>query len=1034
MLPSASEVRKIVTVVFCDVEGSTSLGGRLDPEPLRQVMVRFFARMRAVLEWHGGTVGKYIGDAVMAVFGIPRLNEDDALRAVRAADEMQRALDALNDELDREFGVRLRVRIGVNTGEVAVGSEDLGETLVLGDAVNVAARLEQAAPPGEVLIGAPTYALVRDHVTVEDSGPLNLKGKPDVVHAYRLVAVRPADPARAGPEPDLIGRAGELAILRSGFEAAATERRTHLMTVLGPAGVGKSRLSREFVAALPPDALVLTAGCLPYGDGLTFWPVAELVKRACRIADDDGRSEARSKLDVRLAGAEDATLVAERLAEVLGVGAGTSALQETFWAVRKFLEWLGTDRPLVVVLDDLHWAEPTLLDLLEYLAGSTRDTGLLVLCLARSELLESRPSWVGTTTVSLAALDEEESEALVASHLGEGVARPVVRRIAESSGGNPLFAEEMLRMLEDEGLLQRRGEDVVVAGDLTAVAVPASIHALLGARIDRLSDEERVVIRSAAVIGKAFWWGAVSELAPASIRARVGSHLQALVRKDLIRPDVSSFAREDGFRFHHQLVQEAAYASTPKEARADLHARFADWLSEAAGERSLEFEEVVGYHLEQAVRYRSELGGDDGELELLRIRAASSLGNAGRRALERRDVSAAGDLLGRAAELHPSDDDERRFVLLDLSEALLETGDLPAAKTALDDAARASTSAEDESTLAKIAIRRLFVLGSADPKRFSEEAEPAAERLISTLEELGDDAGLAKAWRLVGDVRWARSWYAGADEALARAILHARRAGDAREEAECLGRYVGSGAYGPAHVEEVERRCRDLLASADGTGGREAPALRALAVVRAMQERFEEARALADRARATLEEYGFRLRATWVSETAGAIEMLAGDAQAAERELRRGFDATAEMGEQGFHATVAASLARALVAQGKLDEADRFAAVSQKASAEDDVATQVMWRSARARVLAASGAAPAGEAMAREALRLVARTDDINMHADTLVDAAIVLTAHEGGHKEAGDMLDEAIDLFTRKGNAAAVAATRHHRAALSAS
>jgi class 3 adenylate cyclase/tetratricopeptide (TPR) repeat protein len=1034
-LSSAPEARKVVTVVFCDVEGSTSLGGRLDPEPLRQVMVRFFGRMRAVLERNGGTVGKYIGDAVMAVFGIPRLNEDDALRAVRAADQMQRELDDLNLELEREFGVRLRVRIGVNTGEVAVGDEARGETLVLGDAVNVAARFEQAAPPGEVLIGAPTYALVRDHVTVEDSGPLTLKGKPDAIHAYRLVSVRPADPGRLGPEPNLIGRARELEILRGAFEGAAAERQTHLMTVLGPAGIGKSRLSREFVSALPPDALVLTAGCLPYGDGITFWPVAELVKRACGIADEDGRSEARSRLDARLAGAEDAVLVADRLSELVGVGEGTSALQETFWAIRKFLEWLGRDRPVVVVLDDLHWAEPTLLDLVEYLAGSTRDTALLVLCLARSELLENRPSWVGTAaTLSLSALDEVETEALVASRLSDvGLGHAFVRRIAESSGGNPLFAEEMLRMLEDDGLLQRSGDEVVVVGDLAAVAVPASIQALLGARIDRLSEEERVVVRCAAVVGQEFWWGAVSELAPPPLRARVGSHLQALVRKDLIRPDASSFAREDGFRFHHQLVQEAAYLSTPKEARADLHARFAAWLWDAAGERSVEFEEVVGYHLEQAAQYRAELGGEAGELRSLRFRAASSLGNAGRRALERRDVSAAADLLRRASDLHPPDADERRFVLLELAEALLETGDLPIARTALDDAERASTSAGDQGLLARIAIRRLFVLESADPKRFSEEAEPAAERLISTLEELGDDVGLAKAWRLVGDVRSARSWYAGADEALARAIVHARRADDAREEADCLGRYIGSGTYGPAHVGEVERRCRELLASVDGSGGREAPAFRALAVVRAMQERFDEARGLAERARTTLEEYGFRLRASWVSETAGAIEMLAGDPRAAERELRRGFDATAEMGEQGFHATVAASLARALVAQGKLDEADRFASISQTAAADDDLASQVQWRSARARILAASGAAAAGEALAREALELVARTDDINMHADMLVDAAMVLVDVDR-QKEVGDMLDEAIELFTRKGNDAAAAATRRRRAELSAS
>ncbi|HZB03320.1 MAG TPA: adenylate/guanylate cyclase domain-containing protein [Actinomycetota bacterium] len=1029
------EARKTVTVVFCDVEGSTKLGDRLDPETVRQVMMRFFEEMRMVLERHGGTVEKYIGDAVMAVFGVPQLHEDDALRAVSAAEEMRTALGRLNDEFEERWGFRLRTRIGVNTGEVVAGDPTAGQALVLGDAVNVAARLEQVAPAGEILIGTETYALVRDHVGVEEIAPLELKGKPDPVHAHRLVGVRRGvDAIGARPDPPLVGRTAELATLRSAFDRSVAERESVLMTIMGSAGVGKSRLSREFISGLPADARVLLGRCLPYGDGITFWPVAEIVKQACGISDDDPRAVARSKVDAALEGAEAGPLIAERLAALMGVGGMTAELQETFWAIRKLLEWLGTSRPVVVILDDLQWAEPTLLDMIEYLSWS-RDTALFVLCLARPDLLDVRPTWGGTAaSLSLTPLDEDESERLISSLVaGATLDERATRRIAESAGGNPLFLEEMLRMLEDDEVLQRQDGRWVVTRQLTDVSVPASIHALLGARLDRLSYEERSVIRSASVVGKVFWWGAVAELVPQGVRPQVGSHLQTLVRKDLIRPAQSTFAGEDAYRFHHILVQEAAYRGTPKELRADLHERFAGWVQGAAGDRTVEFEEVIGYHLERAYQLGSELSAGVEELRSLGLRAAHPLAAAGERALARRDMSTAADLLGRAAELFPNDAAERRTVLLALGETLVETGDLARAEEMLDEAERLATEAGDRAMMANAAILRLYLLQSTDPKRLTEEARRTAERMIATLAELGDDVGLARAWRLVGDLHWAQSRYAAADEALARAISHARRAGDAREEADSLGRYVGSGAYGPAHVGEVERRCNELLSSSGGIGGREAPALRALATVRAMEGRFEEARELADRARAILEEFGFRLRASWVSETTGAIEMLAGDPVAAERALRAGFDAAVEVGEQGFQVTVAALLAHALAEQGRLEEADRFVTLTRSSAAEDDLASQVLWRSARARILTASGSAAEAESLAREAIALVEQTDDVNMHADTLVVLAGVLAAAERAD-EAADVFDQAIGLYAAKGNVVAEGTARRLRDALHAS
>ncbi len=1033
--PASHGARKTVTVVFCDVVDSTPLGERLDPESVRQVMTDFFREMRGALERHGGTVEKFIGDAVMAVFGVPLLHEDDAFRAVRAAQAMREALDGLNADLYRRFEVRLQTRIGVNTGEVVVGDAAAGQSLVVGDAVNIAARLEQAAGVGEILLGSVTHALVRDHVVAEPTEPLELKGKAGTIVAHRLVSVGAGpDAPGARPDPPLVGRADELEVLRSSFERAVRERSCAMVTILGAAGVGKSRLAREFVPSHEPGALVLRARCLPYGDGITFWPVADLVKQVCGIDDGEGRAEARAKIDAALSGCEAGPLVAERVAAVTGFADSTAGLEETFWGIRRFLEWSGRFRPLVVVLDDLQWAEPTFLDLVEYLGGWSRGVAMLLLCLARPDLTDLRTTWgsgiPNATVLPLSPLDDLESERLVSELLGgERLDERVYARIAEFAGGNPLFLEEMLRMLEDDDLLRRQDGRWVASEDLGDFRVPESIQALLSARLDRLSQEERLVIRAASVIGKVFWWGAVKELAPEAIRPEVGTALQTLVRKDLIRPERSTFAGEDAFRFHHILIQEAAYRGTPKEVRADLHEAFANWVENVAGDRATELEEVMGYHLEQSYRYRVELAPVGERERALATRAALRLAPAGMRAFERRDIPAASDLLGRAEALLPQENAERRPLLLALGEVLAEAGDLKPAEAALDEAETLAEEAGDAASAANAGILRLVLLESTDPQRLSGGSIPEAERLIGILDSLGDDLGLARAWRLIGDLHWNHARYGAADEALARAIDHARRAGAMREEADALGRYTGSGTYGPAPVEEIERRCDELLERTTGSGY-EAPALRALAWVRAMQGRFDDARGLVQRARAIFEDLGLRLRSTFVSETAGAIEMLAGDVVAAEREWRAGFDAAVEMGEQGFQSTVAALLAHALLRQGRLDEAEAMVTLSDRAGAEDDVSTQVIGRSAQARVLASRGQVDEAERVARDAVERSEATDDLNMRADTLVDLGEVLDA-AGDREGAVSAFDSALGLYEEKGNAAAVEVTRRRWSAL---
>ena len=591
-----AEARKTVTIVFSDVSGSTTLGEELDPETVRRVMRRYFDEAQAVLERHGGTVEKFIGDAVMAVFGIPQLHEDDALRAIRASAELRLRLGDLNDELERDWGVRIAVRMGVNTGEVVAGDAALGDSFATGDAVNVAARLEQSASPGEILVGDATLRLVRDAVRVEEVEPLAVKGKAEpVLPGASSTSFRTFRPTPRRLDAPFVGRESELAALEQAFERCAEEETCRLVTVLGPPGVGKSRLARELLAAVDARARVVVGRCLPYGEGITYWPLAEIVQQVA------GRDHA-GILEL-VADDEHAELIAKRIASAVGLAPADGRSEEVSWAVRRLLESLSRQRPLVVVFDDIHWAEPTFLDLIEYLAGFTAGP-VLLLGLARPDLFETRASWAtprpNADAVVLEPLSERDAGALI-DRLSSGARLSEATRsqIVEISSGNPLFLEQIVALKVEQN------------GDSGELVVPPTIQALLAARIDRLDPGERAVIERAAVEGRSFHRGAVSELLPESVRQTLGSDLMSLVRKELIRPDRAAFAGDDGFRFAHILVRDAAYAAMAKELRAELHEQFADWLARAAEGRMAEFEELVGYHLEQAHVYRAELGPVD---------------------------------------------------------------------------------------------------------------------------------------------------------------------------------------------------------------------------------------------------------------------------------------------------------------------------------------------------------------------------------------------------------------------------------------
>jgi len=1024
------EVRKTVTIVFSDLQGSTSLGESIDSESLREVMNRYFAEMRGVLERHGGAIEKYIGDAIMAVFGLPRVHEDDALRAVRAAADMQQALLRLNEELKTHWGVQLANRIGVNTGEVvAVGDPSAGQRLATGDAVNVAARLEQAAPEMQVLIGESTYRLVRHRVEVEALEPLTVKGKSRPVPAYRLLAVHEvAQTTVDARSTQIVGRALESARLLQEFELAVSTRSPALITIVGEAGIGKSRLIEEFARVVGQEARVLSGRCLSYGRGITFWPLAEIVRRAAEIGDEDPPDMARAKLRGLLGEGAAADEAAGRIAAAIGLSPRQFSLEEVFWGTRKLFQELGRQRPLVVVFEDIHWAEAALLDLIERVAKTAADTPLLLVCVARPELAESRPAWLSrpdASVIELESLSSEQSTLVIDNLLGDArLDERALAAIVSAADGNPLFAEQLLSMLIDDGYLRREDGRWIRARDLTQLAVPPTIQALLSARLDLLAREERAVIEPAAVVGGLFQVTAVRALVIEPLREGLPAHLDSLQAKQLIEAEHAPVPDDDGwFRFHHMLIRDAAYQRLLKRTRAVLHERFADWMEAVYGgrERGVEYEEIIGYHLEQAYHYLAELGPLDDHGRTVGVRAAERLGSAGRRAFARADMSAAANLLRRAAELLPTDDPTRLGLLPSLGEALMGIGEFPWAILFLDEAVELT---RDQPRLHADAIfTRLLVRSHVEEnlERWREEVTREAERLIPVLQEQRADAELTKAWRLLGIVHGSVARYGQAAAAVQEAVMYARRAKDARQEALMAFAYTQAALYGPTPATEAIEHCERLVAEGLNDRQSEALLLCSLAQLRAMRGDFERARELLRTARVLLDDLGIIVLAAWTAMHWARIELLAGDLETAERELRQATDTLTRLGERYLLPPTAALLAHVLYAQGRADEAEEVSRTAEEIAAADDVEAQTLWRSVRAKVFAARDRFEEAEQLAREAVRLIRTTDAPGWTADALLDLAEVLR-RSARFDEARVVAAEAKGIYEEKGNVIAAA------------
>ncbi len=941
------EVRKVVTIVFCDLTGSTELGDRTDPEALRATMRGYYEEMRTILERHGGRVEKFIGDAVMAVFGVPVSREDDALRAVRAAWEMRTAVARLG----------LGARIGVNTGEVVAGE---GDSLVTGDTVNVAARFEQAAETGEVLLGEVTHRLVRDAVTAEPI-LVTAKGKPKPLTAFKLLDVDMAAAAIARKlDTPLVGRQGELRQLAQAFERAVSENRCHLFTLLGPAGVGKSRLTSEFLASV--DATVLSGRCLDYGEGITFWPVISVLKQLGARADET----------------------------IEHIASGGLSQHELFWDVRAQLEAVAAERPLVVLFDDIHWGEPTFLDLLDHIADLSRGAPILLLCLARPDLLDLRPGWAGgklnATTTLLEPLSLSECEELIDVH-GGGIGVATRRRILQAADGNPLFVEEMVA-------LARENDDV---------SVPSSVHALLQARLDQLGVAERDVIERGSVEGQIFHRGAVRELSPDT---DVETQLDGLVRKDLIHPERTTFVGDHAFRFRHLLIRDAAYEALPKETRADLHERFATWLA-AHGDELVELDEVLGHHLEQAARYRLELGRPDVEVE---ARAARALTAAGIRASARDDLPAARNLLGRALKLLPKADPARPAAIVDYVTGLLEAGSFDdAVEWIAELKASADPTVRMKGRIADIELRM-----ATNPEATVEEARQATEEAIAVFTAAEDDSGLVRVWLMRFWVHWLQSRALPSLAALETAVKLADSCGEHGTASRATAYMLGPLTFGPFTPAEIRERIEVMRAREGAMAAQAATAMESHLLK--LEGRWDEAIELHELADSVLADLGLDLIRLIFRSWLADIDML----RAREAEALATLEAiSAELealGESSYRSTVVVNISRCLYALGKLGEAETCAIAGEEMGAAEDVVNFAWGRGVRARVAADQGRLDEAKQLVSEALRYALLTDFPGVHASAYRAVAHVATC--GGElDEARAAMEQVIALFESVGD-----------------
>jgi class 3 adenylate cyclase/tetratricopeptide (TPR) repeat protein len=957
--------RKLATVLFVDLVDSTGLVSASDPEIVRRRVSRFFEHVSDCIERHGGLVEKFAGDSVMAAFGVPRAHEDDAERALRAALAI----------LDSVHELGLEARLGVAAGEVVV--DEAESTFATGEAVNIAARLQQVAAPGEILVGPGAYRLAFETIELESAGMRELRGISAALPVWRALGVRDGGRQLSSVSAPLIGRDAELELLQNTYERAVRDRKAHLFTIYGDPGVGKTRLAREFVESLE-GATVLVGRSLPYGEGITYWPLAEMVKAAAGISDDDPADEAHEKLLVCCEDEAVADLLA-LAAGVLEAVEGERSQQEIAWAAREWAEQLAAAQPLVLVFEDIHWAEEPLLELIEHLTTWVRDAPLLILCLARTELLDVHPGWGGgrvrATSIELEPLDREDSEALVDALLADTELPAEIRdAVLEKTEGNPLFVEETIRM--------------VAEGDGDGrVRIPDTLQLLIAARIDTLPAGEKALLQRAAVVGRTFWRGALEYLSPEL--EDVDAPLEdLLLREFLLRESRSTITGERAYRFKHVLIRDVAYAGLSKWARADLHRRFAEWLRERAGDELLE---IRATHLDRAATLLAELDGSFPHE--LGAEAAEALTEAGKRALSREANRSARNLFLRAVELEPTL--ERRHKA---ASAAWRLGDLPAVAAEMeairDEAVRAGNRRIHGRSLT--AMSDVALLRDADLPR----ARELADQALAVLED-DDVLGRFDALMMRASIG---HWTGDLAE-------HERYTREALELVQLTGyKHLESAAVKGLARNYITRLDLDRaepfviraceLAEESGSIVARAHALFVRGEFEALRFNLDEAEAAMEESRELFTEVGDAwalarglTRLAWI-----AIDKA--DLPRAERLFREAIRILKPLEDRGTLCESQRGLAQVLVALGRLEEAERFALEARKTVGAHDQSSRATTRMALGLVRAAQGRNEEAEQLLREALDLVSETD-FNVVRVEVLEALTAFLREQGRESEA---------------------------------
>jgi class 3 adenylate cyclase/tetratricopeptide (TPR) repeat protein len=985
-----AEERKLITVLFCDIVGSTAAAEKLDPEDVRARLAPYYARLRRELERYGGTVEKFIGDAVVALFGAPVAHEDDPERAVRAALAI---CEAINDLNAADEWLDLKVRIGVNTGEalVVVGARSSeGEGMASGDVMNTTARLQSAAPINGVLAGEETYLATREAIDYSEAEPIAAKGKAEPVRVWEVVGVREREQSRT-PLTPLIGRDTELDRLLARWNETLLEQRPSLFGVVGTPGIGKSRLLAEFADRIRQGGSVHWGRCLSYGEGITYWPVTELVKSAAGILQSDVRETVARKLDLFLEGlptndADELRTVAAALSNVIGIPmtprgtyeAGEIAQGELHWGIRRAAQLLALDRPTVLVFEDLHWAEPTLIELLEHIVGERTHAPLLIIWTARPEFLHAQREFAvraGERRIELEVLPAEAGTQLLGELIGDSslAETQLAEALIENAGGNPLFLEETVRMLKDQGMLQAtRWHE---AGALEKLPVPTNLQGLISSRLDSLAHGDKQLAHDASVVGAVFWAGAVAHLGATDgmVVRDPQQGLQTLARQDFIRPNpTSSVVGEHEYAFKHILIRDVAYGQVPKGRRVVLHVRFSDWVT-IMPSASDEFVEIVAWHLEQACRLSREVARSPIDPPFLA--AAGALANAAGRAERREGLREAFRYYTRALDVLGDEYPERQLELrLRRSDIMMMLGELKEACDELVEVAELASSTGN----AQVECEALLLLGDID-QRQGRAAE--AHRRLAAAKTLAEQAGIPYLRIKVAFVLGALladfdGRYDGAIEGLRSAIAISKEVDERPLTTEGHLRlaaiFINRGEL--AAAEEELRRCLEL-ASELGSHRVEAEATSWLGMVVYQRGEIAEGERLCLQARQWLERTGDTYFQVQNLVRGLAIFALDQDQpERAEEWLREAVPIALQIGGWVVVETYR-YLVEALIDQGRLDDAQELLAFAARGLPEQDPYARSSLLLAEAIVATAAGESISAATAFSEALRLIEELD-----------------------------------------------------------